>query len=284
MKKIDKIKEEHIMGYIKYLIERGKYTVSTNENSKTANSAKNRQDYSENLSKGTINNYIRNIRVFFNYMYNNGKIEKNPISRVQPIKCKRLAVDYIDDTDMRRLLENFDLSKFSEYRDYIITLLIFDTGMRIGETLLIKEEDIDFNEKTILLLADNTKGKRDRYVFFSSKMQSNLQKWIKYRNKYVKSNFLFCKADGGKLTINNYEKNFKKYGKRIGMENIHPHMLRNNFAKRFLMSGGDIYVLSKILGHSSIKVTETCYLDLQTADLKRQYQKYSPLMQLDRNL
>ena len=59
-------------------------------------------------------------------------------------------------------------------------------------------------------------------------------------------------------------------------------MLRNNFAKRFLMSGGDIYTLSKILGHSSVTVTEEAYLDLLTEDLRIKYQNYSPLLNLKR--
>lgn len=48
------------------------------------------------------------------------------------------------------------------------------------------------------------------------------------------------------------------------------------------MNGGDIYTLSKILGHSSVKVTEECYLDLDIEDLRKQYQRHSPLMNLKR--
>ena len=59
-------------------------------------------------------------------------------------------------------------------------------------------------------------------------------------------------------------------------------MLRNNFAKRFLMQGGDIYTLSRILGHSSVKVTEEAYLDLDANDLRVNYQRYSPLANLKR--
>ena len=59
-------------------------------------------------------------------------------------------------------------------------------------------------------------------------------------------------------------------------------MLRNNFAKRFIMQGGDIYTLSRILGHSSVKVTEEAYLDLDTNDLRTNYQRYSPLANLKR--
>lgn len=48
-----------------------------------------------------------------------------------------------------------------------------------------------------------------------------------------------------------------------------PHCLRNNFAKRCLMNGMDIYTLSRLLGHSSVKVTEQAYLDLKLTRVER---------------
>lgn len=282
VKEAGEVKEIHIREYIKQLQERGKYTVVANENTKKVNFPENRKDYQKEVSKTTINNYIRNIKVFFNYMYDNRYISNNPIRRVKQLKNQRKVVGYIDDTNMNKLLKSFDLSKFHEYRDYTIAQLIFDTGMRIGETLLIKEADIDFVKRTILLPADNTKGKKDRYVFFSQEMLKQLKRWLQYKDRYKQCEYVFCTTKGTVLKISNYETNFKKYGERIGQNDIHPHMLRNNFAKRFLLSGGDIYTLSKILGHSSVTVTEEAYLDLQNEDLRVQYQRHSPLMNLKR--
>ena len=193
-----------------------------------------------------------------------------------------IVVGFIKNDEFNRLLRIFDLSKFHEYRDYIITQLIFDTGMRLGETLLIQEKDIDYINRTILLPSENTKGKKDRYVFFSEEMLKQLRRWLKYKDRYRQSEYIFCTNKGKPLSVSNYETNFKKYGVRIGLEEIHPHMLRNNFAKRFLMQGGDIYTLSRILGHSSVKVTEEAYLDLDTNDLRTNYQRYSPLANLKR--
>lgn len=282
VKEAGEVKEMHIREYIKHLQERGKYTVVANENSKKTNFPENRTDYKKEVSKTTINNYIRNIKVFFNYMYENRYINTNPIRRVRQLRNQRKVVGYIDDVNMNKLLKSFDLSKFHEYRDYIIAQLIFDTGMRIGETLLIKESDIDYVRRTILLPADNTKGKKDRYVFFSAEMLKEIKRWLQYKDRYKQSEYIFCTTKGTSLKVGNYETNFKKYGERIGQNDIHPHMLRNNFAKRFLMSGGDIYTLSKILGHSSVTVTEEAYLDLQNEDLRVQYQKHSPLLNLKR--
>lgn len=273
-------KELHIREYIKYLQERGKYTVVSNQNTKIINFPENRDGYGKKISITTINNYIRNIKVFYNYLYENRYIMTNPVTRIKEIKCARKVVGFIEDGDFNRLLKSFDLSKFHEYRDYIVAQLIFDTGMRLGENLLIEETDIDFIKRTILLKAENTKGKKDRYAFFSQEMLKQLRRWLQYKDRYRQSKYVFCTNKGKVLKVNNYETNFKKYGERIGLSEIHPHMLRNNFAKRFLMQGGDIYTLSRILGHSSVKVTEEAYLDEN--DLRINYQKYSPLANLKR--
>lgn len=111
-------------------------------------------------------------------------------------------------------------------------------------------------------------------------MATELRRWLQYRDRYKDSEFCFCTTKGKNLEVRSFESNFTKYGERIGNKDIHPHLLRNNFAKRFLMEGGDIYTLSQILGHSSVKVTEESYLDLTTENLRTKYQKYSPLMNL----
>jgi len=233
------------------------------------------------VSIATINNYIRNLRVYFNYMYANRLIKINPMQKIKPTRVPRKAKEYIDDKEFNDLLRCFDLSRFHEYRDYVITQLLFDTGMRLGECLLIKDKaHVNFSERTIFLPAENTKGKKDRYVFFSVQMATELRRWLQFRDRYKDSEYLFCTIKGTLLLERSFESNFSRYGERIGDKNIHPHVLRNNFAKRFLMNGGDIFTLSKILGHSSVQVTEQCYLDLQTEDLRVQYQKHSPLMNL----
>ena len=279
--KTEQVKEKHLKDYIDNLKERGKYTVVYNERTKKTNNPQNRGDFGKKVSSVTINNYIRNMRVYFNYMYGNRMIKVNPVNKIKTIKTPRKVKEYLEDDMFTRLLKCFDLSKFHEYRDYVITQLIFDTGMRLGECLAIRDvTDINFNDRSIFLPANNTKGKKDRYVFFSMQMATELRRWLQYRDRYKDSEYCFCTTRGSKLEVRSFESNFTNYGNRIGKKEIHPHMLRNNFAKRFLMNGGDIYTLSKILGHSSIKVTEECYLDLENEDLRKQYQRYSPLMNL----
>lgn len=107
-----------------------------------------------------------------------------------------------------------------------------------------------------------------------------MRRWLQFKDRYVDSDYVFpAKYSGKNIQVSNFETNFKNYLRRAGLsETLTPHCLRNNFAKRCLMNGMDIYTLSKILGHSSVTVTEQAYLDLTDEDIGRRYQNFSPMM------
>lgn len=272
-----KVKVDIIRRYIIYLQERGKYTIVTDSNTKLYNNPEARTDIGKKITNTTINNYIRNIKVIFSYLKDQRIIKLNPMGTIKQLKNHRKPQEFIEDDDLIKFLKYMDTSKFHEYRDYIIIQLVLDTGMRIGETLLITIDDLNLEKRCILIQSENTKGKKDRYVFFSPMMQQELRRWIQYKDRYVSCEFLFCTKSGNKVSVSDFETNFKNYAKRVGLDEAHPHVLRNNFAKIFLMAGGDIWTLSKLLGHSSVTVTEKAYLDLTDDDIRKNYQKFSPL-------
>lgn len=271
----EKITHLDIQRYVKNIKERGKYTVTSNPNS--GNYQERRMDFGKKVSDVTINNYLRNMSAFFNWCVEEDLILRSPVKRGDFIKVERKPLEFVSDEDFKRLLRNMNTASFSEYRDSIIVQLLLDTGMRINECLLIQVSDVDLPKRCIYLPAENTKGKKGRYVFYSDKMATLLQRWMKYKDRYRDSDFLFCTNKGKRVQVSNFETNVRKYAHRIGLKDIHPHVFRNNFAKRFLMSGGDIYTLSKILGHSSVTVTEQAYLDITQDDLAEMYRKHSPL-------
>ena len=107
------------------------------------------------------------------------------------------------------------------------------------------------------------------------------ERWLRYKDRYTSGKLLFSKKSGLPLEIHSFESGFRKYLGRAGIDKAYsPHALRNNFAKRCLMNGMDIYTLSRILGHSSVSVTENAYLDLTDRDLRHRYQNFSPMENL----
>lgn len=276
---VDQITEGVIRRYINDLMERGKYSFYVNDKTKNINYPERRRDFRNPISITTINNYIRNLRVFFNWLDREYLLKKNPMKRIQQLKNNRRAKEFISDDDFRKLISQLDKSYFSEHRDLTMIYLMIDTGMRLGECSMLLVDDINLAKKQIFLRAENTKGRKDRMVFFSSKTETIVRRWLQYKDRYVESDYLFpVKHGGGAIAVSNFETNFKKYLNRAGLKDtISPHCLRNNFAKRCLMNGMDIFTLSKILGHSSVRVTEEAYLDLNDEDMQKRYQNFSPI-------
>lgn len=277
---ISKVDKKVVEEYLEFTKERGKYSYVANEKSLQVNYQQNRKDFGKELTPSTLNNYLRNIKVFFNWLEENNIIQNNTVCNVKFVKSKRKAKDQITDKEWNDLIKSMDLTKFHEYRDYIITNLILDTGMRITETVNLTIHDVDMSRRTILIPAEINKGKKDRVVFFGQKMAKLLARWVRFKDAMQESELLFpTQRTNSVLTASNFERNFREYKARVGLEKkITPHALRNNFARRFLIaSGGDIYTLSKLLGHSSVTVTEKAYLDLSDEDLRNAYKRYSPL-------
>ena len=279
---VNAVTETVIRRYIIDLQERGKYSFYCNDAGKKKNYPERRRDYRKPISICTINNTIRNLRVFFNWLEGEYLIKRNPMKRVQQLKTNRKAKEFISDENFQKLVSHLDKSYFPEHRDLTMILLMIDSGMRLGECSCLLMGDLDLTRREIHIRAEIAKGRKDRTVFFSGKMEKQLRRWIAFKDRHVESDYLFpTKCHGSAVTVGGFESNFRRYLRNGGLdENISPHCLRNNFAKRSLMNGMDIYTLSKILGHSSVTVTEQAYLDLTDDDIRRRYQDYSPLDRL----
>lgn len=276
---VSKVKSVHIRYYIKYLRERGKYTVVLNEKTAKVNHPDHRHDFNKPISDTTVSNYLRNIKVFFNYLYEvEREIKVNPVESIENIKPQRKHKPLLKSEEIVKVLRTFDITTFHGYRNWIITRLLLDTGMRISECLSITPENFDFKNKAILIT--NSKNRQQRYVYFSFKMSRDLKRWMLYRDRYSSSSFMFPTIRGTELEIRNFEKSLRDAGKKVNVS-IHPHQLRNNFAKYYLLNGGDWVSLSRILGHSGVEVTQKAYLDFTDEEIGNKYQQHSPLTNLD---
>lgn len=280
---IRKVTKKTVEEYLAFTKERGKYSYTSSTTEEIKSNIDRRTDIGKTISNTTINGYLRNIKAFFSYLEDNCIIKPTEVSKIKFIKQDRKPKDQLSDEEYNRLIKAMDCSKFHEFRDYIITNLIMDTGMRLTETLSLTVADVDLVQNTIFLSGDITKSRKDRVVFFSNKTREKLRRWIRYKDAFTETELLFpTQRTNNLIKPPVFERNFRIYLKRAKIDkNITPHSLRNNFARRFLLNGGDIFMLSKILGHSSVTVTEKAYLDVTSEDVKKKYQRFSPLNNMD---
>ena len=272
------VKAEHIKAYFSYTRERGKYRAVADDRTLKINNPQARPDYGKQVSETTIANYQRNINAFFNYLYREKVIRKNPAEGIERITPERKVKTLLSENEIALFFRGFDITTFHGFRNWIIARMILDTGSRIGELLATVPADIDLRNGALLLR--ETKSREERFVFYSDKMRRNLRSWLEYRDRYTDSPYTFPSTRGNRLQINTIGTAFKRAGERVGVE-VHPHQLRNNFAKYYLLNGGDWNSLSRILGHASVEVTQQAYLDFTDHEIGNQYQQFSPLKNLD---
>lgn len=182
------------------------------------------------MSACTINNYIRNLRAFFNWLDRDYIIKKNPMKKIRQLKVNRRAKEYLSDEDFKKIISLFDRSYFSEHRDFAMIMLMIDSDMRLGECSCLLLDDINLARRQVALRAEITKGRQDRVVFFSQKTEKILRRWLQYKDRYVETDYLFpVKSTGAHVDGHSFETNFKNYLRRAGInEKISPHCLRNN--------------------------------------------------------
>jgi len=181
----------------------------------------------------------------------------NEVKRLR--KDKKLPV-VLSEEDVAKILSSVDNIKHKA-----ILMLIYSAGLRVGETVRLKPENID--SKRMLVFIKNAKGRKDRYTILSKTALEVLREyWQEYRPK----KWLFSGQEKERhITTRTVEKIFSnacQFAKILKPVTV--HSLRHSFATHLLESGVDLRYIQEILGHKSSKTTEV-YTYVGTKDLGR---------------
>ena len=142
-----------------------------------------------------------------------------------------------------------------------ILVLAVETGMRKEELLSLRLEQIDLRRREVHL--EITKTSSPRRVPLSVTAVDTIRDLLERRGRPA-TPFLFCKPDGTR--IGDPKKGFNAACARAGLTDFRYHDLRHTFASWWVQGGGDLYRLSRILGHATLQMTAR-YGHLRTEDL-----------------
>lgn len=133
-----------------------------------------------------------------------------------------------------------------------ILMLIYSAGLRIGESIKLRKEDIKLDRKQVFIIAG--KGKKDRYSVLSEKVVQLLKVYLEeYKPEY----WLFEGQDGGQYSARSIQKIFRKAVAKAGINPYSTvHTLRHSFATHLLERGMDLRYIQTLLGHNSSETTE----------------------------
>ena len=214
----------------------------------------------------SINAYLRDFITTMHFLMREGYLEP---FRMQAIKVDKSGVETYSDEELFALLKKPNIKKcsFTEYQCWVMTNFLFSTAVRQRSLMHIRVKDIDFDNCMVHVTV--TKNRKNLLVPFNQTLSNILQEFLKYRQYKSTEDFLFCNVFGQKLTKSTSYHMLYYYNKNRGVETTGIHRYRHTFAKQWILNGGNVVSLSKLLGHSSLQITQN-YINLLVSDVSKE--------------
>ncbi|MFZ2448288.1 MAG: site-specific integrase [Syntrophobacteraceae bacterium] len=227
----------------------------------------------DKLSNTTVNRYVACLKTIMRMAEKHWKVN----CRVPAFKMfKELPgrIYEVSPEEEQRIIEclkNAQGNRYMRTREMAdLVVLLLDSGLRLGEALqLTYRDNIELSGKVLHLYSDQTKAKKERVVPMTDRVYDML---VKRQERYKTRPFPFTKDHCEntwqyvRRTLENWDKSFVI------------HAFRHTCAKRLLRAGVDLYMVCKILGHSTTKVTERYLEGMASTDMRNAVAKLNRAM------
>ena len=229
----------------------------------------------KNLNEVSMGTYARDLKTIMRFFMRQKYIPQFDI----PLpKADKAPIETYTDEELRKLLRNPDVHKciFTTYRSWVIINFLLSTGVRQNSLVNIKIKDVDFDNSVVYV--NTTKNRKPLIIPLNEDILKILQEYLHYRGGN-ENDWLFCSIYGKQLTRNSSYHAIWDYCHARGLQKTGVHRFRHTFAKKWAVMGGSVVTLQKILGHSSLAITQN-YLNILTSDLKKDVDKVNILRSL----
>jgi len=232
------------------------------------------------LSPSSMARKISAIRSFFAFLAGQGILKANPASSIAaPRRVMRLP-EFLPVDEMMDLLRSLPSGGERRARDAAILELLYSSGLRVGELVSLRREDLSLEEGTVRVTG---KGRKVRIVPLGGKAAEALRGYLGTRGPRASGSgspadgILFRNLRGGPLTARSVARILGAAMARAGLgRHLSPHGIRHTFATHLLESGADLRAIQEMLGHASLSTTQR-YARVNVSHLVRAYEAAHPL-------
>ena len=216
-------------------------------------------------SKVTIDNIRRILSSFFGWLEDEEYIVKSPVRRIHKVKTGKTVKETYSDEALELMRDSC-----TELRDLAMIDMLASTGMRVGEMVLLNQEDINFDERECIVFG---KGDKERIVYFDARTKMHLKAYLDSRDDDNPALFVSLTSPHNRMKIGGIEVRLRKIGNELGIPKVHPHKFRRTLATMAIDKGMPIEQLQQLLGHQRIDTTLQ-YAMVKQSNVKLAHRKY----------
>ena len=228
------------------------------------------------LSEQTINKELRGYRAIVYFAMDNGWLDRRKITikDVEPPIKNTYTTEEIE-----RLIVRPDIDDFAKYRSWMMVCFFLATGMRVTSAISLKVGDIDLEEgyANVNIVKNRNPIRITLVKSIVPKLEEYIREWRSNEDGMpFYDEYLFCNPYEDKLTRDAASKVIATYNRSRGVQKTSIHLFRHTFAKNWILNGGDIIILQKMLGQKSLKMV-TRYANLYAPDIKPKAEEHALL-------
>ena len=221
------------------------------------------------LASVTIARRLHALRALWAYLLEVGIVSTDPVRRVSTPKRQHRLPQYLRVDELRALLDAAQRNRITAlgFRDYAIFTVFAYTGIRKGELLGLRLDDVDLERGQIVVRG---KGSKWRAVPLGSEARAAVSDWLEFRPEDCGHDYLFATARGNRIHPSRLQRIWESVLERSGVRRsgVCIHTLRHSAATLLLQSGAcDIVQLQQLLGHSRLDTT-AIYLHVEPTSLR----------------
>ena len=217
----------------------------------------------------TIARRLHALRALWRYLIETGVVLTDPVRRVSTPKRQHRLPRYLRVEELRALLDAAQHNRITAlaFRDYAIIAVLAYTGIRKGELLGLRVDDLDLDRGQITVRG---KGAKWRVVPLAAGARDAVSDWLEFRPDDCGHDYLFATGRGNRIHPSRLQRIWESILERSGVRRsgVCIHTLRHSAATLLLQSGAcDIVQLQQLLGHSRLDTT-AIYLHVEPASLR----------------
>lgn len=228
----------------------------------------------EPLTVETINDYIRALHRFFSWSSAEYGIP-NPMKRITYPKSKQQQPKAIEMDDLRKMFASCG-DDVRGARAAALMAFMIDTGARAAEVCGLLTAHVQLDERKAVVTG---KGNKTRAVLFTTRTAELLRQW--YALRLDVPNVFYNLQSTEPLTVSGLRQVLEGIAARASVTGrVNPHSFRHAFAREYILAGGDLATLSRLMGHNEQSTTTGFYALFTEQEIADKHERYSPMSQL----
>ncbi|MEC0253642.1 tyrosine-type recombinase/integrase [Paenibacillus lautus] len=237
----------------------------------------------KNLSPATVASRLRALQTMCKFWGTEGLTQTNAAEKIKAPRKDVAEKNIISDEQLSAIIAAADTTTFAGYRDRVLMLLLADSGLRINEALQLEDTFIDIRARCIRLPGLLNKNRKPRIVPVSASVLREVIRLMEETRDYFNTQYVFVSNYGERLKADQFRKRLRQYAIEASIDTsktqVSPHRFRDYFITNYLLNGGDLFTLQRIVAHADIKTTQG-YVKVNEEAMRDSHTQYSQISRL----